>query len=49
MTASGKMWLINGCGDCACTLTTGHDRALNILAPMGGHKQMGVLYEENTD
>ena len=27
----------------ASTITTGHDRALNITQPKGGHKQMGVL------
>lgn len=45
----GQMYLINGVEDWACTITTGHDRALNILAPKGGHKQMGVLYEYEED
>ena len=38
------MYLLNGCDDCASTLTTGHHRAMNITFPKGGHKEMGVLY-----
>ena len=37
------MYLLNGCGDVASTLTTGHHRAMNIISPKGGHKEMGVL------
>jgi hypothetical protein len=37
------MYLLNGCGDVASTLTTGHHRGMNIVAPKGGHKEMGVL------
>lgn len=39
----GQMYLLNGCGDVASTLTTGHHRGMNIVAPKGGHKEMGVL------
>jgi len=36
--------LVNGDSEGnASTITTGHDRALNITQPKGGHKQMGVL------
>ena len=50
----GIKHLLNGCGDVASTLTTGHHRAMNIVSPKGGHKEMGVLeivYEQsdNTD
>ena len=37
-------WLMNGVSpDCAMTLTTGHHRAMNILYPRGGYREMGVL------
>lgn len=39
----GVRYLLNGCGDVASTLTTGHHRGMNIVAPKGGHKEMGVL------
>ena len=39
----GVKYLLNGCGDVASTLTTGHHRGMNIVAPKGGHKEMGVL------
>ena len=39
----GIRYLLNGCGDTASTLTTGHHRAMNIVSPKGGHKEMGVL------
>lgn len=39
----GQMYLLNGCGDVASTLTTGHHRGMNIVSPKGGHKEMGVL------
>lgn len=39
----GEMYLLNGCGDVASTLTTGHHRGMNIIAPKGGHKEMGIL------
>lgn len=38
-----EVYFLNGSGEVASTLTTGHDRAMNIIAPKGGHKQMGVL------
>lgn len=48
------MYLLNGCGDAASTLTTGHHRCMNIIAPKGGHKEMGILeiryeYKDNPD
>ena len=37
-------WLLNGDADgVAMTLTTGHHGAMNILAPRGGYRGMGVL------
>ena len=37
-------FLLNGVTlDCAMTLTTGHHRALNILYPRGGYREMGVI------
>lgn len=50
-TKGGVRYLLNGCGNVASTLTTGHSRAMNIVAPKGGHKEMGVLeiiYERST-
>lgn len=41
--SGGQMYLLNGCGDAGSTLTTGHHRGMNIIAPKGGHKEMGVL------
>ena len=45
----GVKYLLNGCGDIACTLITAHHRAMNIIAPEGGRREMGVLeiYEES--
>lgn len=47
----GKMqYFLNGSGDIASTLICGHDYSGNIIAPNGGHKQMGVLEEyEDTE
>ena len=48
----GVKYLLNGCEDVASTLTTGHHRAMNIVSPKGGHKEMGVLeivYEGDSD
>ena len=39
----GVRYLLNGSEDVASTLTTGHNRAMNIISPKGGHKEMGVL------
>ena len=39
----GIRYLLNGSEDVASTLTTGHHRAMNIISPKGGHKEMGVL------
>lgn len=39
----GIRYLLNGSKDVASTLTTGHHRAMNIVSPKGGHKEMGVL------
>ena len=37
-------FILNGVTlDCEMTLTTGHHRAMNILAPRGGYREMGVL------
>ena len=47
----GKIqYFLNGSGDVASTLICGHDYSGNIIAPKGGHKQMGVLEEyEDTE
>ena len=44
-------FLLNGSEDCASTITAAHSFAGNIVNPVGGHKQMGVLeyYEEDTE